>query len=285
MTTIGSVPASRPATAAPLSARTTAPTAAARMASDSVQFSQPAQPWRLSTGNHIAPLVDREQVMAAVMDTIRGAQRTLQLSSYLFGGEVSQEIAEALVKRKKAGVNVQVLLDPKLSQVGQDDDGKAIAYLKANGIDVRTYPVKKINEGESRWRQGNAIDHAKVLVADGKLALAGGMNLSDKGVEAHDFMVRIEGMGASQLGETFDEDWALSGGKLAEKSGFQPPTAPGDGSVTISENSPSRHNLAPLVLSEIGQAKRSIAVEALFLDHPDYLQALIDAHQRGIDVQ
>lgn len=285
MTTIGSVPSLRPATAAPRSARAAAPEAGARMAADSVRFSHPAQPWRVSTGNHIAPLVDRDQVMAAVMDTIRGARHTLQLSSYLFGGKVSLEIAEALVERKKAGVKVQVLLDPKLSQVGQDDDGKAIAYLKASGIDVLTYPVKKVNEGETRWKQGNAIDHAKVLVADGRLALAGGMNLSDKGVEAHDFMVRIEGLGASQLGEAFDEDWVLSGGKKAERPGFQAPSAPGDGSVTISENSPTRHNLARLVTSEIQQAKRSIAVEALFFDHPDYLEALIDAHKRGVEVQ
>lgn len=262
-----------------------APLPAGGLGADSLQLARPSQPWRVSGGNDIDPLVDRDEVMPRVMETIRGARHTLQFSSYLFGGKVSQDIAKALVERKKAGVNVQVLLDPKLSQVGQDDHGRAIAYLKANGVDVLTYPVEKLNEGEHRWKQGNVIDHAKMLVADGQRAIAGGMNLSDKGIEAHDFMVRIDGEGAAQLGAAFDEDWVLSGGKKAEKPDFRFPTPPGDDGLTISENSATRHTISRLVLSELGKAQRSIAVEALFLDHPDYLQALVDAKGRGVDVQ
>lgn len=255
------------------------------MVGDSFQVAQGVVPWRASAGNRFDPLVDRTEVLASVMDTIRGARHTLQFQSYLFGGAVSQQIAEALVERKKAGVTVQVLLDPKLSIVGADDDGKAIAYLEANGVDVRTYPVKRLNEGEPRWRQGNAIDHAKLLVADGQVAIAGGMNLSDAGVEAHDFMARIEGAGATQLGEAFDEDWVLSGGRKADKPAGAPMAPMHGGRMLIAENSASRHNLAPLVIAEIQQAKRSVAVEALFMDHPEYLQSLVDAHRRGVKVQ
>lgn len=286
MTTIGSIlSAQRPQAGASRVLSGAATALAGRMAGDKVQISEGSVPWRASAGNRFEPLVDREQVIRSVMDTIKGAQHTLQLQSYLFGGKVSQEIAAALVERQKAGVAVQVLLDPKLSMVGEDDDGKAIAYLKANGVDVRTYPVKKLNEGEPRWQQGNAIDHAKMLVADGRVAIAGGMNLSDAGVEAHDFMVRIEGQGAGQLADAFDEDWSLSGGRVAErpKTAAQAPTT--EGRMLIAENSASRHNLAQLVISEIKQAKKSVAVEALFLDHPDYIQALVDAHRRGVTVQ
>lgn len=258
---------------------------ASRMAGDSFQVPPGAIPWRASAGNRFDPLVDRTEVLLSVMDAIHGARHTLQFQSYLFGGAVSQQIAEALVERKKAGVTVQVLLDPKLSIVGADDDGKAIAYLKANGVDVRTYPVKRLNEGEPRWRQGNPIDHAKLLVADGHVAIAGGMNLSDAGVEAHDFMARIEGAGATQLGEAFDEDWVLSGGRKADKPASAPMAPMHGGRMLIAENSASRHNLAPLVIAEIQQAKRSVAVEALFMDHPEYIQSLVDAHRRGVKVQ
>lgn len=286
MTTVGLIKApQRPMTSAPRASQAAAPTSVPRMPGDQVKLSQGMVPWRTSVGNRFEPLVDREQVMAAVMATIQGAEHTLQLQSYLFGGKVSQQIAEALVERRKAGVAVQVLLDPKLSTVGEDDDGKAIAFLKANGVDVLTYPIKRLNAGEPRWQQGNTIDHAKALVADGKVATAGGMNLSDAGVEAHDFMVRIQGAGATQLGDAFDEDWELSGGRKAEKPKADAMPVASDGRMLLSENSATRHNLAHLVTSEINQAKHSVAVEALFLDHPDYIQALIDAHRRGVKVQ
>ncbi|HEY9724604.1 MAG TPA: phosphatidylserine/phosphatidylglycerophosphate/cardiolipin synthase family protein [Oscillatoriaceae cyanobacterium] len=254
-------------------------------AADHVALSRSAKniPPRMSAGNRVTPLVDKQQVLPAVLDTIRNAKHSVQLQSYLFGGKTGQAIADALIERKQAGLDVRVLLDPKLGVVGADDHQAAINALKAHGIEVRTFPLDRLNPDAGWLKQHRAIDHAKLVVADGKVAVAGGMNLSDTGVKAHDYMVRMEGPGATNLNRMFNEDWEIAGGEHFATPA--PAAAQGDARIALAESSATRRNIVPLVVSQFDQAQKSIDVEALFLDQPDYVNALIAAHRRGVDVR
>lgn len=241
--------------------------------------------WRVSSGNRITPLVDRDEVFPAVLETIRGARRTVQVECFLLGGKVGREIAEALVERKKAGVEVQLVLDPKLGVAGDEKrDMKAVAeYLEANGIQFRTFPIAMLPAGPRWLGRLNTVAHAKLVVADGKVAIAGGMNFSDGGADGHDFMARIEGPAAMHVSDMINEDFTSAGGTALAT----PITTEGifGSKVTMAEVGPKRRNIRSLMVSSFNQAKKSIAVEALFLDHREVIDALIRAHARGVKVR
>jgi cardiolipin synthase len=239
--------------------------------------------WLVSEGNRVEPLVDREEVLSNVLDTIQKAEHSVEVQSFLFGGTFGNKIAEALVERHKAGVDVRVMVDPKLKIVGADDHLAALNYLKTNGIEVRTYPTEALDPKAGWLTHHRAIAHRKAVISDGKTAITGGMNLSDGGGRAHDFMVRMEGPSASQINNLFNRDWVVAGGKSYPDA--PPAEAAGKTEVTISESSPTTHSIPSLVVSEFAKAQKSIVIEALFLTHPDYLQALIEAHDRGVDIK
>ncbi len=242
-------------------------------------------PWRVSTGNRISPLIDREEVFPAVLSAIRGATRTVQIECFLLGGKVGREIAEALVERKKAGVEVQLLLDPKLGGIGSEkkEMQEVAAYLKANGVHYRTFPVNLLPAGPRWLGRANTLAHAKLVAIDGKTAIVGGMNFSDGGADGHDFMARIEGPAAVDVSEMIDEDFTAAGGPTL-KTMLTAQRSVG-AKVALAEVGPKRRNIRSLIVSQLNQAQESIALEALFLDHSEIIEALIRAHQRGVDVR
>lgn len=242
-------------------------------------------PWRISTGNRVTPLIDRAEVFPAVIDAIRSAKRTVQVECFLLGGKVGREIAEALVERKKAGVEVQLLLDPKLGGIGSEkkDMQEVAAYLKANGIQYRTFPINLLPAGPRWLGRANTLAHAKLVAIDGKVAIVGGMNFSDGGADGHDFMARIEGPAALHVSEMINEDFTAAGGPDLQT--YLTPEAVTGAKVALAEVGPKRRNIRSLMVTQFNQAKRSIAVEALFLDHAEVIQALIRAHQRGVKVR
>jgi cardiolipin synthase len=242
-------------------------------------------PWRVSSGNRITPLIDRAEVFPAVLAAIRSAERTVQVECFLLGGKVGREIAEALVERHKAGVEVQLLLDPKLGGIGSEKkDMKEVAdYLLANGVQYRTFPINLLPPGPRWLGRANTLAHAKLVAIDGKFAIVGGMNFSDGGADGHDFMARIDGPAAIHVSEMIDEDFTAAGGR-ALQTAFALSRGIG-AKVALAEVGPQRRNIRSLMLTQFNQAKQSIAVEALFLDHEEIIQALIRAHQRGVQVR
>lgn len=242
-------------------------------------------PWRMSSGNRITPLIDRAEVFPAVLGAIRSAERSVQVECFLLGGQVGREIAEALVERKKAGVEVQLVLDPKLGVAGTEkrDMQEVTAYLKANGVEYRTFPTHLLPAGPRWMGRLNTVAHAKLVAIDGKTAIVGGMNFSDGGADGHDFMARIEGPAATHVSEMIDEDFTAAGGRKL-RAGVASAAVSG-ANVALAEVGPERRNIRSLMLSQFNRAKRSIAVEALFLDHAEVIDALIRAHQRGVQVR
>lgn len=242
-------------------------------------------PWRVSTGNRVTPLIDRAEVFPAVLAAIRSAQRTVQVECFLLGGQVGRQIAEALVERKKAGVEVQLVLDPKLGVAGSEkkDMKEVTEYLAANGIVYRKFPTHLLPPGPRWLGRLNTVAHAKLVAIDGKVAIVGGMNFSDGGADGHDFMARIEGPAAVHVSEMIDEDFVAAGGPALQT--HLSPEAVSGARVSLAEVGPERRNIRSLMISHFNQAKRSIAVEALFLDHSEVIQALIRAHRRGVQVR
>ena len=121
------------------------------------------------------------------------------------------------------------------------------------------------------------------MAIDGKTAIVGGMNFSDGGADGHDFMARIEGPAAVHVSEMINEDFTAAGGSKL-KTSFYVDRGVG-AKVSLAEVGPNRRNIRSLMVSHLNKAKTSIAIEALFLDQSEVIQALIRAHQRGVKVR
>lgn len=100
-----------------------------------------------------------------VIKVIDSAQSEIRMLAYSF---TSVPVTEAILRAKKRGLNVRIVVDEK-NNTSEDRSGKARAALSAlsnAGVDVRTIRVYPIH-------------HDKVVVVDGRTVELGSFNYSD----------------------------------------------------------------------------------------------------------
>ena len=105
-----------------------------------------------------------EQLIVKVIDS---AQTEIRLLAYSF---TSAPVVEALIKAKKRGVDVALVVDYKANAGGGEEGGKgksraALSALVNAGCDVRTISIY-------------AIHHDKVIIVDHKTVELGSFNFS-----------------------------------------------------------------------------------------------------------
>ncbi len=127
----------------------------------------------LYTGNRVGILRDGPQTFAAMFSAIRHAQHYLYLEYFIledvhYGGE---SLGDLLIARRRQGVQIDVIYDA----IGSfSTPGDFFQRLQDAGINVRQFnPINPLTAFTLNDR-----DHRKILVADGGLAIVGGVNLS-----------------------------------------------------------------------------------------------------------
>lgn len=237
-------------------------------------------------GNAVKLLVDGPAIFDSMNDAISKAQHSIQIHAFQFGGETGMRLARNIIERRKAGVEVQVLIDPNLG--GAPSIKKQIlevlSLLDAVGIEHRLYNLKDMPKGPTWLSKLGMIDHSKVLVVDGRVAYIGGMNFYDDGAENHDYMMRIEGPMATQIGEVSNADWVHAGGEAGVIK-LQAAAPAGHTKVEFAQNSPETSNIRAMMARYFNQATRKIWIEVLFLDDDTIIDALVAAKKRGVDVR
>ena len=130
----------------------------------------------LSTGNRATLLQDGAATYAAELDAIRHAKSFVHVEMYIFeGDEAGRLFADALIARRKAGVEVRVLYDG----VGSLDTPKEFFEgLKREGIEVLAYNPLSPGEVVKKGAALDHRDHRKLVVVDGHIAFVGGINIS-----------------------------------------------------------------------------------------------------------
>lgn len=122
--------------------------------------------------HEVRHLVKSDQAFAHFIQTIRSAQKSLDVATYIFEPchASTQVLLRELEARAKAGVQVRVLLDA-ISQKSKSRQPLADAFARA-GIRLALYSAK-VGPGI------NLRMHSKMLIADKVRFIAGGRNLSD----------------------------------------------------------------------------------------------------------
>ena len=146
---------------------------------------------------------------------IESADRTLHVTSYILGrDEVGESIVARLARRAAAGVEVRLLLD----DVGSWRIGRRFVapLVQAGGRVAFFMPVL-------HWPfrgRSNLRNHRKVVVADGRVALTGGMNIAREYMGPipiadrwRDLALRVEGLAARDLDTIFWSDWTFATGE------------------------------------------------------------------------
>ncbi|HUP30129.1 MAG TPA: phospholipase D-like domain-containing protein, partial [Usitatibacter sp.] len=267
----------------------------------------------LTVGNKVTLLEDGPAAYRAMLAAIAGARSHVHMESYIFeADEVGRQFAEALVARRKAGVEVRLVYDG----VGSLSTPKAFFQeMIDQGVDVVEFnPVKAANV----LTQGLALqkrNHRKLTVVDGRVAFLGGINIS--GVYApgglrsqrggiggsagesdgkpfdeqpwRDTQVRIEGPVVEDFQRGFLRIWArVKKEEVSQDKRYFPKLAnAGPHVVRAVESTPGDGASALYVtlISAIESAESEVRITmAYFVPHEQLLAALVQAARRGVKV-
>lgn len=244
----------------------------------------------LEEGHRIQTLLNGEQIFPAMLAAIRNARHTITFETYIYwSGAIGREFSEALAERARAGVHVQVLLD----WIGSAKlDATALQQMEEAGVEVDRYrPL--------RWYHLNRMNsrtHRKILVLDGRIGFTGGVGIADQW-QGHaqspehwrDSHFQLEGPAVAQLQAAFADNWNKTHPDVMHQEGFFPElSAAGSARAQVFKTSPraGASSARLLYLLSIAAARRRILIaNSYFVPDSACIQALIEAQQRGVQVE
>lgn len=255
------------------------------------------------TGNSAQALIDGPQALAAIGAAIAGARHHIHIETYIFGDdEIGRRLAAQLKEKRAEGVDVRVIYDA----VGSVSTPESFfADLRSAGIEVLTYRPLTPENTVLILRMNNR-DHRKIIVVDGEVGFTGGINISaaylrsskskpgpDRGLESgwRDTHVRIAGPAVQQLQALFLATWVQAGGQVDPSSAefFPRIAAVGAEPVAIVASDGSDSSEASVYATYLAVVRlatqRVWLTQAYFAPNQQFIDALLDAVKRGVDVR
>lgn len=263
----------------------------------------------LSAGNDARLLIDGPQTQQAMLEAVRAARHRIDFETYIIEpGEIGDRLGALLVARAAQGVSIRLIYDSLGSLA---TPATYFDHLTAAGITVCAFNPLVARESDQRLSINNR-DHRKILIVDGKLAMTGGINISDvyssgsfsrrarKLVRQRaateklksgwrDTHVVVRGPVVAQFSRLFEETWRNQQCPGALPVGQRAIPAPaGTMAMQLSATDPAteRSDTYLALLSAIGRAQRRVWLTyGYFVPDPAILGALEKAARRGVDVR
>jgi cardiolipin synthase len=254
----------------------------------------------LTKGNKITLLSDGLATYAAMFKAIQNAKDHINLESYIIeDDETGRKFADLLLQKQREGVQVHIIYD---SLGSMNTPTSFFQRLQAGGIQVVGFNPLNPLEGREKWGLTHR-DHRKILIADGKVAIIGGINISEvysssplkrkqsgkKPIHWRDTDIQIEGPAVAELQKLFFDTWhKQKGPKLLARNYFPELREKGTALVRVVGSTPGESNRIPFIVyvSAICFAEHSIHMtNSYFIPDDQILKALTDAAERGVDVK
>lgn len=243
---------------------------------------------RLTSGNHLTPLVNGEQAYPAMLEAIGQAQDSIHLSTYIFDADESgRAFCSALAAAAERGVVVRVLIDSLGEKYSWP---RARMLLKGSRVQLaRFLPL----------RQGgyvNLRNHRKNLVVDGIIGFSGGMNIGDRHLverskgplPVKDIHVRVTGPVVVDLQRVFLEDWFFATGETVGEGRYFPAILPvGSALVRAIGDGPDKEfrKLHWIIMGALSCARQRVVIMTpYFIPDRSLVTAIITAALRGVEV-
>ena len=254
----------------------------------------------LTKGNRVTLLSDGQATYAAMFKAIRKAKDHINLESYIIeDDETGRTFADLLLQKQAHGVRVSVIYD---SMGSMNTPASFFQRLRDGGIQVVEFnPVNPLEAGVN-WELINR-DHRKILIADGEVAIIGGINISKvysssplkrkRNVKApiqwRDTDIQVEGPAVAEFQKLFLDTWEKQKGpKLSGRNYFPDPKEMGTALVRVVGSTPGETNRIPFIVyvSAISFAEHSIHMtNSYFIPDDQIVKALTEAAGRGVDVK
>ncbi len=245
----------------------------------------------LMANNRVSLLHGGDVAYPAMLEGIRDARHSIALASYIFRNDaVGSSFIDALVDAQRRGVVVRVLLDGVGSGYVASP---TLRRLKAGGI-----PVARFLHTWMPWRMPflNMRNHKKLLIVDGTVGFAGGLNIgAENSVElaskkyVDDAHVRVEGPVTGQLMDAFARDWFFTTDEVLEQEVWWPTLEPaGQVFARGIHSGPDEdiYKLETLLGAALAQAQtRARIVTPYFLPDQRLQFAIAQAILRGVSVE
>jgi cardiolipin synthase len=267
----------------------------------------------LTADNAVAVLRDGDQTFAAIGKAISGARETLNLEYYTIEDVTlktpdgnARPLADMLVAKLQQGVAVNIIYD----SYGSIDTPRAF-FDRLGKAGAKLLDFHPIDPNPANVINGNDRDHRKILVADGQVAVIGGVNLSksyeskspgsnDKNAEGddpktglptrwRDTSIRIEGPAVAEIQRLFFIHWNEEGGAKIDPAPYFPkPQVKGRHIVRVIGSTPkqeiSRYYVTLISALRSAESRAWIS-NAYFVPTPEEMEELIAAARRGVDVR
>ncbi len=263
----------------------------------------------LLAGNGVTILRDGPVAFRAIFAAIAGARAQIDIEYFSLDDVTSDglTLGDLLAAKLRDGVAVNVIYDSYGASGTPAEFFTRLRQAGANLVDFN--PINPLEAGGSYAPDHR--DHRKILVADGAIAIIGGVNLSADyesnplarsnprtgpatqagGVATtwRDIDMQIEGPAVAEVQALFLDHWTQQHGSLlTEPSYVQPIAPPGHEVVRIIGSTPdhaiSRYYVT--LLSAIRTAERSISVTAAyFVPTHQEREDLVTAARRGVKVR
>ncbi|MCC6750044.1 MAG: phosphatidylserine/phosphatidylglycerophosphate/cardiolipin synthase family protein [Deltaproteobacteria bacterium] len=243
------------------------------------------------TKNRVDVLFDK-QAFTELEAIVKRATRSIRLDFYIFWGRRAMRIADTLIAKHRAGLDVRVLLDGALGTTPEQQLATLLVVRKLKKAGVRLL----YGSPHSAVYKRRTLDHNKYVVIDEREAIVGSTNVGTRFDNWHDLMMKVAGPVARNLADQFDLDYAI-----ARQPGLaatvQPvhlgarltrtpiPPADGDGRARLVGNGPGRRTGVEALFPLLRRAKKSIHVQLDEFDDLDAAEALVKAHHRGVKVK
>ena len=241
-------------------------------------------------GNKVHALNNGDEIFPAMLEGIRGAQKTVLFETFIYwSGEIGEEFAKALSERARAGVKVHVLLD-WLGSIKVDN--RMVDTMRDAGVEVhRFHPLRWYNLGRINNRT-----HRKLLIVDGRIGFTGGVGIAPPWTghaqdEEHwrDTHYRVEGPVVAQMQSVMLSNWSKTTGRILHGEDYFPTlgeAGPQQAQMFHSSPSGGSESMQLMYLIAITAAVESIDISSAYFV-PDEMArvALIAALQRGVRVR
>jgi cardiolipin synthase len=243
----------------------------------------------LTAGNRVEIALNGDSTFPRLWNDLRAAQRSITVQIYFTGaGQVADTLRRLLAERARAGVRVFVLYDAFGSQAPSPAH---LAQMRAAGVVV--VPFRPLRLSTLYVVQNRA--HVRGIVIDGRVGWTGGFGVDDSWLgDGHtrgawrETNVRFEGPAVRQLQAAFAACWAEATGTLVTGRQSADRYEGGVATAALLYAKPTLGSTAAerfLALSIAGARKSLYVTNAYFAPDDNFLQLIVDAARRGVDVR